>query len=176
MRFFVSALLLAAASAGFAQVQTLQLNPAPAAPISMDRADQPSCPLMLTSAAVAPPAGVLPVAARTRGDGVLALHFRNQSGKAIQSAAITARLRVKTNVYALDATPLEMRLAFSGGSDPDKAVDQLTHIPLPSHVYLFGVARVTLDQVTFADGSVWSARGSNSCAVGGPGSLRVEAK
>jgi hypothetical protein len=42
---------------------------------------------------------------------------------------------------------------------------------LPPHAYLFGVARVTLDQVTYADGSVWNAPASNNTCRTAGGSL-----
>jgi len=197
VRLFVSALLLAAVPAVFAQQ-----NPGQAAVVlqngaavslqqqaalakgaaeeaaELSRMRQTGCPLYLESASVAPEAGYLPVTAQNRQDGALDLHFRNQSGKAIASAAITARVNVKTNVYALDAHPLELHLTLPGTEDLDKALDQMEHIVLPQHVYLFGVARVTLDQVTYADGSVWTAPANqNVCRTSGPlGAERVEAK
>jgi hypothetical protein len=180
MKLFVSALFLAAAPLALAQSapQNSQNTPRQiplhgmndlvahkASPVTPG-----GCPLQLTSASVAPAAGLLPVGTRSSGDGALDLHFRNQSGKAIRSASITAHLKVKTNVYALDARPLEVQLSFSGTTDLDKEVDQLTRIALPGHVYLFGVATVTLDQVTFADGTFWIAdRNANTCSVGGLG-------
>lgn len=140
-------------------------------------AAQAACPLQLTSASVAPSAGLLPVGMRNSGDGALALHFRNQSGKAIRSASITAHLKVKTNVYALDARPLEVQLTFSGTEDRDRQADQLARIALPGRVYLFGVVTVSLDQVTFADGSFWIATpGTDVCKVGGAGTQLLEAK
>jgi hypothetical protein len=84
---------------------------------------------------------------------------------------------VKTDVYALDARPLEVQLNFSGTSDLDKEADQLTRITLPGHVYLFGVATVTLDQVTYADGTFWIAdQSANTCKVGGLGERLLQAK
>ncbi|MGC2618041.1 MAG: hypothetical protein WA414_03315 [Acidobacteriaceae bacterium] len=142
-----------------------------------DQMNQVGCPLYLKSASVAPAAELLPVSMRNGGDGALNLQFRNQSGKAIRFATITAHLKVKTNVYALDARPLEVQLSFSGTRDLDKEADQLTHIALPGHVYLFGVMAVTLDQVTYADGTFWIAdRGANSCKVGGLGEQLLQAK
>jgi hypothetical protein len=194
MKLFVSAFLLAVGPFALAQNQTPALNSQPdpvleakihaqAAQIrvqlqaQVDKANQTGCPLYLKSASVAPAAGLLPVGTRNSGDDALNLHFRNQSGKAIRSASITAHLKVKTNVYALDARPLEVQLSFSGTSDLDKEADQLTRITLPGHVYLFGVATVSLDQVTFADGSFWIAdRGGNSCSVGGAGTQLLQAK
>ncbi|MGA7522637.1 MAG: hypothetical protein WBW84_09145 [Acidobacteriaceae bacterium] len=134
---------------------------------TIDHMAQTGCPLYLESASVAPGAGYLPVTATNRQDGALDLRFRNQSGKAITSASITAQVNVKTNVYDLDAHALELRLTLAGTQDLDKTLDQMQHIALPRHVYLFGVARVTLDRVTYADGSVWTAPASNVCRTSG---------
>jgi len=205
MKLFVSALLLAAAPMAFAQnqvpnqgvmthfetlgpgqqltpqqksdLETAQAKGRAQAQAILDRMNQAGCPLYLKSASVAPAAGVLPVGMRNGGDGALNLHFRNQSGKAIRSATITAHLKVKTDVYALDARPLEVQLNFSGTSDLDKEADQLTRITLPGHVYLFGVATVTLDHVTYADGTFWIAdQSANTCKVGGLGERLLQAK
>jgi hypothetical protein len=192
MKLFVSALLLAAVPAAFAQSQ----GPARSIPLiqpgqdispqqkdalekasGMTRAEidalldsvtQAGCPLYLRSASVAPEGGYLPVTAQNRQDGVLDLHFHNQSGKPIASVAITAQVNVKTNIYALDAHTLQLRLAMAGTQDLDKTLDQIQHIVLPQHVYLFGVAQVTLDQVTFVDGSVWTASSRNNVCRTGP--------
>jgi hypothetical protein len=189
VKLFVSALLLAAVPAAFAQQnsgQAVIVTSNGAAPTPQQKAalakaqaeaeavgrimNQTGCPLYMQSASVAPEGGYLPVTAQNRQDGALDLHFRNQSGKAITSASITARVNVKTNIYALDAHPLELRLALSGTQDLDKTLDQIQHIVLPQHVYLFGVAQVTLDQVTYGDGSVWTAEPRNNmCRTNGPG-------
>jgi hypothetical protein len=195
MKLFVSALLLAALAA-FAQNQTSNQGVAGMAPATGQAAQpgqanlqqqalkkaqeqaeelglvvsQAGCPLYMESASVAPEGGYLPVTARNAQDGVLDLRFRNQSGKAIASVAVTARVNVKTNIYALDAHTVELRLTFGGTQNLDRDQPQGAQIGLPPHAYLFGVARVTLDQVTYADGSVWNAPASNNtCRTNGPG-------
>lgn len=191
MKFFLSAVLLATASMAFGQeyqrptpvqgvgvagmepdspqrTRAAQAQAEAAMQALFNQVDQAGCPLYLTSADVARGGAVLAVSQRTPGDGALALHFRNRSGKAITSAAITARLRVKTNVYALDAHPLEVKLTFPGTADVNKAADQLARIAVPKGAYLFGVAQVTLDRVTFADGSAWTASASRNLCVTGP--------
>jgi hypothetical protein len=195
VKLFVSALLLAATAAfpqnqtqGASQATVIRTSPAsPQAQAALAQAqavaqtlagrlNQAGCPLYLESASVAPKAGYLPVTAQNRHDGALDLHFRNQSGKPIASASVTARVNVKTNIYALDAHPLELRLTLSGIQDLDKTLDQIQHIVLPRHVYLFGVAQVTLDQVTFADGSVWTASPRNNVCRTGPENAEQIAK
>lgn len=190
MKLFLSALVLAAGTAAFAQ--NLSADPDPQAAQLANRAgiivndlvahrvvpsEQIGCPLYLESAYASSAAGFLPVDSRVHGGGTLSLHFRNQSGKAIRSAAITAHLRVKTNIYDLDAHALDLRLTVSGTSSVDRALSQVENIALPQHIYPFGVAQVTLDQVTFEDGSVWMASAaSNRCATSGSNSEKVELK
>jgi hypothetical protein len=189
VKLIVSALLVATASAVCAQSQSssqgyavLQSDGAAMTPQQkaalqkaqvdlqtvVNRMSQTGCPLYMESASVAPGGGYLPVTAQNRQEGALDLHFRNQSGKAIASASITTRVNVKTNVYALDAHPLELRLKVDGTQDLDKTLDQMEHIVLPAHVYLFGVAHVTLNQVAYADGTVWTAPATNNgCQTAG---------
>lgn len=181
MKLFLSALLLAAATTALAQNSASNQLAAQSATLTNDLVahkvmlmDQTGCPLFLKSASVAPHAGYLPVDSRRTDDPALDLHFYNRSGKPIQSASITAHLRVKTNVYVLDAHPLDLHLTVSGTSGVDKALDQLAQIALPDHVYVFGVAQVTLDQVMFTDGSLWNASPThNACATTGPAIDRI---
>lgn len=181
MKLFVSVLLFASVPAAFAQQNAGQVTVVPAqaatpqqqaalanaqtaAQAVMDKVNQTGCPLYMQSASVASSAGYLPVTASQAQNGVLDLHFRNQSGKAITSASVTARVSVKTNIYALDAHTVELRLSFGGTQTVDRDEPQQIQIGLPPHAYLFGVARVTLDQVTYADGTTWTApASSNTC-------------
>lgn len=185
MKLLVSALLLAVSTAGFAQNQAVprslpsppgQLVERPAVRVP-GPAKAGACPLQLTAASLAPEATILPVSQWSQGDGGLNLHFRNNSGREIRSASVTAELRVKTSLYALDAKTVALHLTFSGSDNIDKALDQLAHLPLPKDVYSYGVARVTLDQVIFADGGLWTPRAGESCSVGGSGlPQRIERK
>lgn len=194
MKLFLSALLLAAVPAVFAQNQPQQgpfepgvvvSHPSPATVEAMKAqaeymshlAMQTGCPLFLSTASVAAPAGYLPVGQRTPDDGTLSLHFRNQSGKAIRSASITATVKVKTNIYDLDAHAVPLHLTFSGSGDVDRDLDQLTQVELPRHYYVFGLAEVSLDRVTYADGTSWTApQQGNYCGTHGHGVQTIEAK
>jgi hypothetical protein len=192
MKLFLSAFLLAAASAAFAQQSAAPAGkavPQANATQLQDKAtvivndlvahkampmDQASCPLFLQSASVASAASFLPVDAKANSGGTLSLRFRNASGKAIRSASITAHLRIKTNLYDLDAHSLDLRLTLAGTQDLDKTLDQIQRIVLPQNMYLFGVAQVSLDQVSFADGSVWTAPAAhNACGTSGPAIDRI---
>ena len=201
MKLFLSALLLAAVPAAFAQAApdpsnigvagmqgpNGQPSPEQAAKFqaqiqqlmqrNIDRLSQAGCPLHLTGAEVAAPAGYLPVGQRTPDDGTLSLHFRDQSGKAIRSASITATVKVKTNIYDLDAHAVPLHLTFSGSGHADRDLDQLTQIQLPRHYYVFGLAEVSLDRVSYADGTSWTApRQGNYCGTHRHGVQTIEAK
>lgn len=184
MRLFVSALLLAAASAAFAQNQgapavepgqapgfmTLDLQAVPMGPQS-----HAGCPVVLTSAHLNWPASYLPVTAAEKvTEPNLALQFQNSSGKAIRSVGITARFLGKQNIYQLDGSAFDLHLTFSGTDAADKAVEQLREIRLPAKMHAYGVTRISLEQVTFADGTLWMAMGRSNCSLNvGGGTERI---
>jgi hypothetical protein len=107
----------------------------------------------------------------------LALGFQNPSGKAILSATITARFLGKQRVYQLDANAFDLRLTFSGVDAADKAAEQLREIRLPEKMFAYGVTRVSLEQVTFADGTFWMAgMGHSNCSLSVKGNAERVAK
>jgi hypothetical protein len=188
MRLFVSALLLAATSAGIAQTQkqavpvpgselapgmmTLDLQAVPMMPQS-----QAGCPVVLTSARLNWPASYLPVTSAEKvTEPNLALNFRNSSGKPIRSVTITARFLAKQNLYQLDASGFDLHLTFSGVDAADKAAEQLREIRLPEKMYAYGVTRVSLEQVTFGDGTFWMSMGRNNCSLNVTGTAERVAK
>jgi hypothetical protein len=187
VKLIVSALLLAAASAGFAQNQTaaepgsetapgimtldLQAQAVPTTPES-----QAGCPVVLTSVHLNWPATYLPVAAAEPGtEPNLALGFRNASGKAIRSVSLNAYFVAKRSIYDLDATTFKVDLAFSAEA-AENAAEQLREIRLPEKMHAYGLTRVSLEQVTFADGSLWTAAGRNNCSLNAQGTAERIAK
>ena len=182
MKLLLSALLLAASTAGFAQIQAA---PVPASGIqSLDlqttpqsSPDQTGCPVVLTQAHLNWPATYLPVtAAEQVTEPNLALGFQNSSGKAIRLVSITAQFLGKTSKYQLDASAFELHLTFSGVDSADKATEQLREIRLPERMYAYGVTRISLDQVMFSDGTFWAASGHSNCALNVTGSSERIAK
>lgn len=195
MKLFVSALLMAALPAAFAQNHRVppQVNTEAAETQAPDALTQseliekakaeaaeqvaplflPVCPLLMNAASVAAPAGYLPVDQSMPQEGTLTLHFQNLSGKRIRSASITAKVKVKTNIYALDAHPIALQLTFSGTDDVDLHISQVRQIALPGNYYLFGMAQVSLDRVTYADGTSWTASQHNYCRLNGQGSEQI---
>lgn len=186
MRLFVSALFILAAAAAFGQSQPApQAVPAPEIQFSPQAGvlapfglgSQSSCPVVLTSARLNWPASYLPVTSAEKvTEPNLALGFQNSSGKAIRSATITARFLGKHNMYQLDANAFDLRLTFSGVDAAGKAEEQLREIRVPAKIYAYGVTRVSLDQVTFADGSFWTSWGHQACSLDVKGSAERVAK
>jgi hypothetical protein len=185
MRLFVSVLLLAAASAAFAQNQAAPVQSAGVARMegikSLDLqvvplpGSQAGCPVVLTSAHLNWPASYLPVTAAEKvTEPNLALQFQNSSGKAIRSVGIMARFLGKQNIYQLDGSAFDLHLTFSGTDAADKAVEQLREIRLPAKMHAYGVTRISLEQVTFADGTLWMAMGRSNCSLNvGGGTERI---
>lgn len=193
MKLFISSFLLAAAAAGFAQSQatlphqtTLPAGSELAPGILMlDLQGQPmgavsqaGCPVVLTSARLNWPASYLPVTTAEKvTEPNLALNFTNSSGKAIRSVGISARFLGKQNIYQLDASGFDLHLTFSGVDAADKAAEQLREIRLPDKMHAYGVTRISLEQVTFGDGTFWTAFGHSNCSLNVRGTTeRVEAK
>jgi hypothetical protein len=192
MKLSVFALLfVAATSTSFAQAgqQTLSpntgsqpdvqiLQPKGSARALPDHASQAGCPVMLTSASLASKAHTQLTSGGMATDsdtGGIDLRFRNMSGKQIESLHVTARVKVKQSVYDLDATTLELHFTISGTGVVDRSSELLRSIPMQAT--LFGVGQVTLEQVSYADGSVWIAGHHDVCRTNGASGLRqVEAK
>ena len=178
MKLLLSALLLAAVPAVLAQNPS-QTAPAPPMqtqpPITVNdlvahkgvQLSADACPLTLTSVQLDWPGTYMPVTSAEKVmEPNLALGFQNSSGRAIRTVVVTAALRVKKDVYALDATPVEVHLSFAGTRDLNKELNQLAAIPLPKGLHEYGVVQVRLDQVLFADGTMWKAAAKqNSCRV-----------
>jgi hypothetical protein len=135
---------------------------------------QTSCPVVLLSAFVDTPARYLPVDEATREvkSRSLDLTFQNMSGKKIESAALKVQVKVKKSIYDLDSSTLTVHLEIP---EIEVASGELSR-RIPLRVPAFGVGQVVLEQVTYADGSTWSAMTGNTCGLNGPDSLMRLAK
>ena len=139
---------------------------------------QAGCPVVLTSARLNWPASYLPVTSAEKvTEPNLALGFQKlkRQGDPV-GQAITARFLAKQNVYELDASAFDLRLTFSGVDAADKAAEQLREIRLPEKMHAYGVTRVSLEQVTFGDGTFWMAMGRNNCSLNVTGTTERVAK
>jgi hypothetical protein len=176
MKLLLSALLMAVSTAGFAQVQSAPTTAQAGGLQSLDlqslpSPDQTGCPVVLTEAHLNWPATFMPVTAAEKvTEPNLALGFENPSGKPIRSVSISARFLVKTSKYQLNTSAFDLRLTFSGSDSADKTEEQLREIHLPEKMYAYGVTRIALDQVTFADGTFWTAADHSNCALNVQGS------
>lgn len=131
----------------------------------VDRVNQANCPVVLTSAWLTPHLMLLNSPSSSSGNGV-DLEFRNASGKAIRSMELSATILVKKSKYDLGyLPPVKVRLSASGIQTIDSAFAQLRRLSLPSEMHPALVQGVTLDQVTFEDGSVWSPRNDQYCGL-----------
>ena len=141
----------------------------------MERAMQANCPVVLTSAWLAPRLQLLKSGDAANGNGI-DLEFRNTSGKEIRSLDLSATILVKKTIYDLGyLPPVHLHLTAYGTRNIDSAFDELRRLTLPSEIHPAVVDSVRLEQVTFADGSVWSPKTDEFCGLKG-GSTRSIAR
>ena len=133
-----------------------------------DRENQAGCPVLLTSAQIAPYLMLLRNStgfadASQPRDPNLDLNFRNASGKAIRSIQFDAEFLTKKSIYDLQAAKIDLHLTTNGTTSLDKTLDHLRHLPLAQRPHPIALDKLTLEQVTFADGSIWSPAKDNHC-------------
>ena len=138
-----------------------------------DRVNQTNCPVVLTSAGLTPYL-MLVDASRDPSGNSLDLEFRNTSGKEIRLMELSARILVKRSVYDLDYLPaIHLHLTAYGTKSVDAAFAQLRRLPLPKGIHPTLVEGITLEQVTFADGTTWTSRGNQYCGFSPSGMLQA---
>jgi hypothetical protein len=138
-----------------------------------DRMNQVGCPVVLTSAQMTPYLMLL-----RSGDGTannsnvpgtgpgLDLEFRNASGKEIRSIDLSATILVKKTIYDLGyLPPVHLHLTAYGTRNIDSAFAELRRLTLPTQMHPALVDSVRLEQVIFADGSVWTPKTSQYCGL-----------
>jgi hypothetical protein len=158
MKFSVL-LLFAAAAPGFAQ------NAVASSQTINDRVSQAECPVVLTSASLTPYLMLLRASSGFPLEGGLDLHFRNASGKEIRSMDFDAVFLAKKTIYDLNGVKVTLHLTADGTGSIDNTFEQLRHLPLPARTNPVLLDRITLEQVTFRDGSVWTAKAVSFCGV-----------
>lgn len=131
----------------------------------MGRISQESCPVVLTSAWLSPRLQLLRSDDASSGNGI-DLQFRNASGKEIRSIELSATILVKQSIYDLGyLPPMHLYLTAYGTRTIDSAFAQLRHLALPGGIHPALVKGVTLEQVTFSEGSVWTPSNSDQCGI-----------
>lgn len=131
----------------------------------LDRVNQASCPVVLTSAGLTPHLMLVDTPRDSAANG-LDLEFRNTSGKEIRLMQFSAKILVKKSKYDLDyLPPIRVYLTAEGTRTVDETFAQLRHLSLPGDIHPTLVQGITLEQVTFEDGSVWTPVGNQYCGL-----------
>ncbi len=153
----LSALLLLGA---FALACAAQSNPAASSSQS-----PANCPVVLTSAWLAPRMQLLRSEDATSGNA-LDLEFSNASGKEIRSMDLSATVLVKKSIYDLGyLPPMQLHLTAYGIRNIDSAFSELRRLSLPDQIHPAMVDRIRLEQVTFSDGSAWTPTTDQYCGL-----------
>ncbi len=131
----------------------------------MDRISHANCPVVLTSAWLAPHLQLIRSDQDSGGNGI-DLEFRNVSGKAIRSMELSTTILVKMSIYDLGyPPPVRLSLTAYGTQNIDSAFAELRRVSLPTEMHPALVESVRLEQVIFADGSLWSPNVDQYCGL-----------
>ena len=151
----IALVLFTAAAAAFAQSKPLRDADLTIVPGANTQA---GCPIAFTDVSLKASARIMPVHAEMEPASSLAFQYRNQSGKDIRSITVRAELQIKRSVYDLDSITIARDLTLTeDGAET-----------LPLHLITYGLGTVTLEQVAFADGTIWSATTDNGCSYRNP--------
>jgi hypothetical protein len=119
---------------------------------------QAGCPVAFTDVSLTNPGHVMLVKQRTAQNGSLAFQYKNQSGKLIESIEIQVELKVKRSVYDLDAITITRDMTLTGDTEES----------LPLNMIAYGLGRVTLMQVNYAGGKIWTPTDRSACNYENP--------
>jgi hypothetical protein len=126
---------------------------------------QIGCPVAFTDVALKRDARYMPVKQGTAPDSSLAFKFKNLSGKQIESISVRVEVKAKRSIYDLDAATISRDMTLTGKSGEI----------LPLNMLAYGLVRVTLQQITYAGGEVWTPGQNKNCAFLNNGSsLEIE--
>jgi hypothetical protein len=132
-----------------------------------------ACPVVLTSANLTPHLLLLRAGGDAGKDGGLDLEFRNASGKSIFSMELAVQILAKKSIYDLAATRIHLDLTAYGARSADETFAQLRHLALPEGMNPSIVESVTLKQVFYEDGTVWTAKNDSFCGLGSDRMLSI---
>jgi hypothetical protein len=94
----------------------------------------------------------------------LNIQLRNASAKPIAAVNLLARIKVKNTVYQLDSITRSFPLTLNNTNGPQRL--QLAESAL-------GFESLTIEQVTYTDGTTWRPEHKNSCGYRSTGSILV---
>jgi hypothetical protein len=115
---------------------------------------QTGCPVAFTNVVFKQNARYMPVKLEPVPESSLEFNYKNLSGKQIESISVRVELRAKRSVYDLDAVTLTRDMTLTGHSGE----------VLPLSFPAYGLVRVTLEQVTYAGGDVWTPTKHADCS------------
>lgn len=122
---------------------------------------QSGCPVAFTDVSLTRNAHYMPVKQGTTPDNSLTFKYKNDSGKQIESISIRVELNVKRSIYDLDATTITRNMTLTGTSGEV--------LPLKS-LHTYGLGSVTLEQVSYVGGDVWTPGTNKNCRYTSPDS------
>ena len=114
---------------------------------------QIGCPVAFTDVALKNKARYMPIRDGTP-DNSLAFQYKNQSGKQIKSIEVRVELNVKRSIYDLDATTITRDMTLTGD----------TADILPLNLIVYSLGKITLQQVNYVGGKVWTPKPTNNCS------------
>lgn len=158
-RYVILGCAFFAATAAFTQGNA-QPNSRPGMQPSRISSPQQDCPVRFTKVSLRNQAHIMLIRPNGAPGGDLAFQYQNQSGKTIQSMIVRVSLKVKRNVYALDTTDIQLEMMLTG-----KGLEET--LPLDAREYVYAVHGLTLERVSYADGSIWTASAQNTCRYEG---------
>jgi len=160
MKLVTLALAILSTAVAFAQKPS-QTAPAVDLPIVPGSASQAGCPVAFSDVALESKARFMPVRQDAAPDGSLRFQYKNMSGKDIQSISVQVDLKIKKSIYDLDTSTITLHMALTG-----KGAAEI----LPLTLRAYGLSRVTLEQVSFTDGTIWNADLRKPCSYQQSGS------
>ncbi|MBB6146338.1 hypothetical protein HNQ77_004310 [Silvibacterium bohemicum] len=137
---------------------------------------QEGCPVVLTSAGLAPYLMFLREGGDEGGSGGIDLQFRNASGKAIGSMEFTAHLIAKQSKYDLGGSSVFLNLTAYGSRSVDSTFTELRRLSLPENIHPVIVEDIALRQVIFEDGSAWAPAKDRRCSFSPGGAWQIGAR
>lgn len=127
---------------------------------------QAGCPVAFTEVSLTNPGHIMLVRQGANQNSSLEFQYKNQSGKVIESIEIRVELTVKRSVYDLDATKITRDMTLTDNAEET----------LPLNLLVYSVGRVTLEQVNYVGGKVWTPNDRSSCNYEKPGGTARIAK
>jgi hypothetical protein len=122
---------------------------------------QIGCPVAFTDVSLKRNGRVMQVKQDTASENSLTFNYRNDSSKKIDSISIRVELKIKRGIYDLDATTIARDMTLTGKSGEV--------LPL-KNLLMYGLNSVTLEQVAYVDGDVWTPGKNKNCRYVSPSS------